>query len=125
MKIVFMVTGVLMVMVILSVGCANTKPASVPAASTTQNVTGILKDLNTPSDPGKDVVVVQTPQGEQIIPITANTTYSIEGKTCFLAEVGKAVDEGNVTYECTVVLTGLDPYGGEESARAVYVTKKK
>ena len=122
-RLIFGLTVGLLAMAILSVGCAKTTPA--PAAPTTQNVTGILKDLNTPDDPGKDVVVVQTPQGEKIIPITANTTYSIEGKTCLLADVGKAVDEGNVTYECTVILTGLTPYAEEQAAMAIYVTKKQ
>ncbi len=122
-RLIFTVAVVLLASMILSAGCAPKKTPA-PAAPTTQNVTGILKDINTPDEPGKDVVVVQTPQGEKIIPITANTTYSIEGKTCFLAEVGKAVDEGNVTYECTVVLTGLGPYEDEQAARAIYVTKK-
>ena len=100
-KLIFVVTGVLLVMVVLSAGCA-TKPAPV-APKAPETVTGILKDINTPDDPGKDVVVVQTPEGERTFPLTASTTYSLEGKTCLLPDVGKALDEGNVTYECTLV----------------------
>ncbi|MDO8716880.1 MAG: hypothetical protein Q7J73_08775 [Dehalococcoidales bacterium] len=122
-RLVFIVMVGLLAMAILSVGCAKTTPAPAPAA-TTQNVTGTLKDLNTPDDPGKDVVTVTTPQGDKTFNLTADTTYSIEGRSCLLADVGKAVDEGNVTYECTVVLTGLTPYAEEQAALAIYVTKK-
>lgn len=122
-RLVFVVTVGLLAMAILSVGCAKTTPA--PAAPTTQNVTGVLKDLNTPDDAGKDVVTITTPQGEKTFTLTANTTYSLEGRSCLLADVGKAADEGNVTYECTVVLTGLTPYGDDQAALAIYVTKKQ
>ena len=121
-RLIFVVTMVLLAMVVLSGGCA-TKETPAPAAPT-QNVTGTLKDINTPDDPGKDVVTVQTPQGDKTFPVTANTAYSIEGKTCLLADVGKAVDEGNVTYECTIVLTGLTEYADEQSVLAIYVTKQ-
>ncbi len=120
-KLVFVVTVGLLAVAILSAGCAKT-PA--PAAPTTQNVTGTLKVLNTPDDPGKDVVTIQTPQGEKTFVLTAGTTYSIEGRSCVLAELGKAVDEGNVTYECTVILAGISPYGDDTAAMAVYVKKQ-
>ena len=108
-------------MAILLVGCAKATP--VPAG-TTQNVTGILKQLNTPDEPGKDVVVVQTPQGEKIIPLTDKTAYSIEGRTCLLANENKLVDEGNTTLQCTVVVEGLRPNPGEKGyALAVYIKK--
>lgn len=120
-RLVFIVTVGLLAMAILSVGCAKTTPT--PAA-TTQNVTGVLKDLNTATDPGKDVVTITTPQGDKTFNLTADTTYSIAGRSCVLAELGKTVDEGNVTYECTVVLAGLTPYADDTAAMAVYVTKK-
>ena len=120
-RLVFVVTVGLLAMAILSVGCAKATPT--PAA-TTQNVTGTLKDLNTPDDAGKDVVTITTPQGDKTFNLAANTTYSIEGRSCLLAELGKAVDEGNVTYECTVVLAGVSPYADDASVIAVYVTKK-
>lgn len=122
-RVILVGTAVLLAMAILSVGCAKTTPTPAPAA-TTHNVTGTLKDLNTPTEPGKDVVSIQTPQGTQNFTITANTTYSLEGRTCLLADVNKVVDEGNVTYECTVVLTGLTPYGDDQAALAIYVKKK-
>ena len=118
-KLVFVVTVALLAMAILAVGCAKT-----PAPATTSNVTGVLTEINTPDDPGPDVVIVETPQGPQTIPITAATTYSIEGRSCILADVGKVADEGNVTYECTVVVTGMSPYGDDTAAVAIYVTKK-
>ena len=121
-KLVFIVTVGLLAVAILSAGCAKTTPA--PAAPTTQNVTGTLKVLNTPDDPGKDVVTIQTPQGEKTFVLAADTTYSIEGRSCVLAELGKAVDEGNVTYECTVILAGISPYGDDTAAMAVYVKKQ-
>lgn len=122
-RLVFVVTVGLLAMAILSVGCAKTTPE--PAAPTTQNVTGVLKDLNTPDDAGKDLVTITTPQGDKTFNLTADTTYSIEGRSCVLAELGKTVDEGNVTYECTVVLAGLSPYTDDTAAMAVYVTKKQ
>lgn len=120
-RLVFVVTVGLLAMAILSVGCTKTTPE--PAA-TTQNVTGTLKDLNTPDDAGKDLVTITTPQGDKTFNLAADTTYSIEGRSCVLAELGKTVDEGNVTYECTVVLSGLTPYTDDTAAIAVYVTKK-
>ncbi len=121
-RLVFVATVVLLATTVLSVGCGTKTPA--PAAPTTQNVTGVLKDLNTATDPGKDVVTITTPQGDKTFNLAADTTFSIEGRSCVLAELGKTVDEGNATYECTVVLAGLSPYGDDTAAMAVYVTKK-
>ena len=91
---------------------------------TTHKLTGTLRQLNTPDEPGKDVVVVQTPQGDRIIPLTAQTTYNIEGRTCLLADADKAIMEGNTTYQCTVVVEGLGPNPGDEGyALALYVKK--
>lgn len=118
-RLVFVVTMVLLAMVVLSTGCTKT-----PAPATTSNVTGVLKDLNTPDDAGKDLVTITTPQGDKTFNLAADTTYSIEGRSCILAELGKTVDEGNVTYECTVVLSGLSPYADDAATMAVYVTKK-
>ena len=99
-RLIFVVTVGLLAMAILSTGCA-TKATPAPAA-TTQNITGVLKDLNTPAEPGKDVVTIQTPQGLQTFPLTANTTYSLEGKTCLLNDVGKVLETGNATYQCNL-----------------------
>ena len=115
-RLVFVVTGVLLATAILSVGCgAKTTPA--PAAPT-QNVTGTLKDANTPAEAGQDVVTVETPQGLQTFPVTSNTTYTLEGKICTLEDINKAVEAANVSYNCTLV------YDEELGAIGVYVTKK-
>ena len=105
-RLVFVVTVGLLAMTILPVGCAKTTPA--PTAPT-QNVTGILKDINTPDDPGKDVVVVQTPQGEKTLPITTTTTFSLEGKACTLDQIA-ALDLAKASYNCTTVY-GIDQNG--------------
>ena len=115
-RFVFLITGILLATVILSVGC-GTKATPAPAAPT-QNVTGVLKDVNTPAEAGKDVVTVETPQGLQTFPVTANTTYTLEGKTCTLEELNKVVEAANVSYNCTLV------YDEELGAIGVYVTKK-
>ena len=98
-RLIFGLMGGFLVLTALFVGCAKTTPA--PAAPT-QNVTGVLKEINTPDDPGKDVVVVQTPEGEKTFPLTANTTYSLEGKTCLLNDVGKVLETANATYQCNL-----------------------
>ena len=104
-RFVFVFTVVLLALAILSVGCGSTAPAApaapaAPPAATT--VTGILKDINTPTEPGKDVVVVQTPQGLQTLTITPDTKFTLEGGACPLEDAGKLTDQGNVTYNCTV-----------------------
>lgn len=100
--VVFLITGILLATVILSVGC-GTKPTPAPAAAPTQNVTGVLTDVNTPAEPGKDVVVVQTPQGQQTLTITADTRITLDGDACPLEDIGKLVEAGNVTYNCTAI----------------------
>lgn len=113
---IFVVTGVLLAMVILSVSCA---PKATPAPKApTQNVTGTLMDVNTPPEAGKDVVTVQTPQGLQTFPVTSNTTYTLEGKICTLEDINKVVEAANASYNCTLV------YDEELGAIGVYVTKK-
>lgn len=116
-SLVFVVIGVLLAMVVLSVGCATKTPPTVPTAPT-QNVTGILKDVNVPAEPGKDVITIETPQGLQTFPVTSNTTYTLEGKICKLEDINKAVEAANVSYNCTLV------YDEELGAIGAYVTKK-
>lgn len=119
-KLAFVVMGVLLtVVMILSVGCATKAPPA-PAAPPTQEVTGTLKDVNTPAEAGKDVVTIQTPQGEKTLPITANTTFSLEGKACTLDQIA-ALDLAKVSYNCTTVY-GIDQ-NGYEIVLGVDVTK--
>jgi len=98
-RLLFVVTLGFLAMAILSVGCVKTTPAP---ATPTQNVTGVLTDLNTPAEPGKDVVTVQTPQGPQTFPITANTNFALEGQVCTLDDVGKVLATANATYQCNL-----------------------
>ncbi len=116
-RFVFVVIGILLAMMILSVGCATKTPPAVPKAPI-QNVTGTLKDANTPVEAGQDVVTVETPQGLRTFPLTSNTTYTLEGKICSLEDINKAVEAANVSYNCTLV------YDEELGAIGVYVTKK-
>ena len=115
----FLATVVLLAMAILSTGCATKAPA---AKAPTSNLTGILKGINTPAEPGRDVVAVETPQGLKTFPITPNTKYTLDGRACPLDDVGQALDAGNGTYVCTVI---YDYDNADGEARAIYVTKEK
>ena len=111
---IFGLTGGFLVMtalMALSVGCTP------KAAKPTQNVTGILNEVNTPAEAGKDTVTVQSPQGPQSIAITPDTNFTLDGKTCNFLDISKALDSGNQTYVCTVV------YDDVLDAVAVYVKK--
>ena len=121
MKIVFMVTGVLMAMAALSVGCAPkvaapaaTPNVAVPAA--THNVTGTVTSLNSTS------ITIKTTTGTQTFPLTDNTTYELQNQSCDLAQAGQAVSKGNVTYNCTVIYTGDEGY--PQMGVAVYLVAK-
>ena len=100
-RLVFLITGILLATAILSVSC-GTKTTPAPAAPT-QNVTGTLKDVNTPAEAGQDVVTVETPQGLQTLTITADTKITLDGDACPLEDIGKLVEAGNVTYNCTAI----------------------
>lgn len=100
------VMGVLLVIVILSAGCAAKEPLVVAAA---QNVTGELKYLSVPLEGGDVTMTVQTAQGPQIIQLAANTTYELEGKACTIDDIGKALEAGNTTYNCTVIVAPCEP----------------
>ena len=105
-RFVFVVTSVLLVLAILSVGCGSKAPAApaAPPVATTKTVTGILKDINTPAEPGKDVVVVQTPQGQQTFPFAETTKIILDGQACPIGQLDQLVDQGNVSYNCTLVV---------------------
>ena len=119
-KFAFFLTGLLLAMSMLSVGCTKATLTLTPAQ--TQNVTGNLTNVLT-SPSGNATLTIQTPQGTQTIPVTENTTYSLNGRTCLLSEVGKAVAEANTTLVCTVVVAAINPYGGEGAGMAVYVSQ--
>jgi hypothetical protein len=105
MKRSFVIVGVLMSMVILSVGCT---PKAQPAAAP-QNVTGELKYLSVPLEGGNATLTVQTPQGPQTVQLAANTTYSLQGKACSIDDIGQALTAGDTTYNCTVILDPCEP----------------
>ena len=101
-RLIFVVTGVLLAMVVLSVGCTKATPA--PAApSEKMPVTGNLTGINTPADPVTNAITVLTPQGIRVIPITPDTTYSLDGKSCTIDELNKVLLSGNASYNCIVV----------------------
>lgn len=120
-KLVFIVTGVLLVMVVLSVGCAPkaAPPAAPPAAPapTTENITGAFKGV-TPAAPGANATVtVQPAQGPPLtLPLAPGATLAFEGKFCTLEDLEK-YEAANVSYNCTIV------YDDMLGAVAVYVGK--
>lgn len=114
-RVVLVVTGVLLVMVVLFVGCT---PKTAPAPVATQTVTGVLGTINTPAEPGPDIVTIQTPEGLKTFPINAYTTYSLGGNACTLDQL-EAVTTGNVSYNCTLVMDD------EMGLTAIYVTKQE
>lgn len=116
-KLVFVVTGVLLLMVVLSVGCA---PKAAPPAAPepmTKNITGEFKGV-TPAAPGLNATVtVQPAQGPPLtFPIATNATFAFEGQFCTLEDLEK-YEAANVSYNCTIV------YDDMLGAVAVYVGK--
>ncbi len=117
-RLIFVVTGVLLAIVILSVGCSSKPKPVEPAAPTTQNVTGILKDINTPAEAGPDTVTIQTPTGEtKIIPFAPNDHFFLDGAACPLEEVQKVELGTGVSYNCSV---WVDRETGQQN---IYITK--
>lgn len=112
-RLVFVVTVVLLAMAILTAGCTKATPKE--EKMPTQNVTGTLKDVNTPKEAGQDAITVQTPQGSTSINITPQTGLSFDGKACTVDELDAKI-AANTSYNCTIV---FDPMLG---AVAVYVT---
>lgn len=82
----FVVTGIFLTILVLSGGCGTkaTPPTAPAAPAPTQTVTGNLTGVNTPAQPGPDVVTVQTPQGPQTFTVTPTTKYTLDGKACTL-----------------------------------------
>lgn len=114
-RLVFVVTVVLMAMAILSVGCTKATPA--PAAQTP--ATGALTGVNTPAEPGQDVVTVQTPQGPTAVHVEGDTVIAFNGQFCTLDDLEAklaAATAANTSYNCTIV------YDDMLGALAVYVT---
>ena len=86
-----------------------------------KSVTGILKDINTPAEPGRDVVTVETPQGPRTFPVTPDTIITLKGQACALEDAGKALVAGNVTYVCTII---YDYDNADGEVRAIYIVPK-
>ncbi len=98
-KVVYVLLGVLLVMAMLLGGCQPAPETPAPV----QTVIGTLGGI-TPSS-----VTVNTPGGAQVLPITANTEFTLNGVTCPIEEIQKIEAATNSSYNCTVV---LDPNGG-------------
>lgn len=116
MKRIGFVTVVLLATAILSVGCSTEAPMA-PAAQTP--ATGKLTDVNTPADPGQDVVTVQTPQGPTSVKVTPQTGFAFNGQFCTLDDLNAKIEAAaatNASYNCTIV------YDEMLGALAIYVT---
>ena len=96
-RLVFVVTMVLLALVVLSATGCSTK------ATPSKEIKGTLKDINTPAEAGADTITVKTPEGDKTIPITGSTAFSIGGKVCTIDQVD-ALNLGNASYNCTIVL---------------------
>lgn len=128
MRRLFVVIGVLAVMVVLYAGCAKGT-----TAASARTITGELEYLTVPLEWYETVpleygnanvtatVTVKTPQGPQTIQLASNTTYTLEGKACAIDDIGKALVEGDTTYNCTIVIDPCEPEGFV--ARYLSVTK--
>ncbi len=118
-KVVVTILGILLVLAMVSAGCSPktpTTPPTVPVTTpnTSTNTSGTLIGINPPSLPGNDVIVVNTPQGVQTLPITANTKATLEGTACTLDQIA-ALDlaqEAKVSYNCAIVY-GVDENGNQ------------
>lgn len=126
-RLVFVVVGVLLAMVVLSVGCAP-KATPAPAAALmapTQNVMGILESINTPLDPGPDAVTIRTPQGLRTFPLSPDAKYYCQGEVCPPEEVQRIESDTKVSYDCTVVydVENTGAYDFVYTGRAVYFAK--
>ncbi len=90
--------GITIVVLTAFAGCSKSNPAQ----NTTKNVTGNLTGINTPAQPGPDVVTIQTPIGPESYVITTNTVYSVNGRYCTVEEFA-ALLAANQTRNCTIV----------------------
>ncbi len=93
----FAVTLVSLAVMMPAMSCGNKATPAAPS----QNITGVLSNVNTPGQPGPDVVTIQTPQGPQTFSISSNATFTLDNQACSLDDIGKVVETGNTTYQCT------------------------
>ncbi len=120
-KVAFSVSVVLMAIMILAAGCAAKAP---PATASTTNVTGELTYLSVPLEGGNVTLTINTPQGVQTIAVADNTTYTLNGKACTLDELGKVLEQGNTTYNCTAVVDNCAPEGFVAKFLSVFTIEK-
>ena len=100
-RVVVFTSGVLVLVLAVMAGC--TKEPEAPTAPATQNVSGTITSINTPAEPGPDVIIVQTPQGQQTFSITPNTDVSYNNTACAIEDAGKLVTQNGTPYTCTIV----------------------
>lgn len=96
-KIVVIFSSLAILTAALPAGCAsNGTPA-------TQNTSGTIISINTPTQPGQDQIIVQTAKGQETFVITPDTDVSYQGTACPIEDVGKLITPGNnTTYTCTI-----------------------
>ena len=130
-RLVLILAWILLAMMALSAGCAKGTPTAIA-----QTITGEFEYLTVPLAWGETVpleygtanetatVTVKTPQGEQKVNLTSNTTYSIDGQACKLEDIGKLYVEGDTTYNCTAVVAPCEPEGYKAIILSLFTIKK-
>ena len=103
-RVVVFLSGALVLVLAVLAGCTSKPAAPAPATqNVTQNVSGTVVSINTPSQPGQDQIVVQTPQGQQTFFITPGTNLSYNNTACPIEDAGKLITQNGTTYNCTIV----------------------
>lgn len=99
-KTILAVATILLVVAVLTVGCAPKAPPAAPPAAPPEVTTaqGTLGEV----DVSKSTVTVETPQGPKAFKITPRTALTLEGQACSLDQLAELETSGE-PYTCTVV----------------------
>ena len=101
-KVVVILSGIMVLASSAIAGC--TPKATTTTTPPTQNITGTVTSINTPSQPGPDSITITTPTGQtQTFTVTDNTDISYQNTACPIEEAGRLITAGNATYNCTIV----------------------
>lgn len=103
-KFAWVVGTILLALTLLVVSCAKPAPATTPATttpaapSTVTSVEGTLGEV----DVQKSTITVETGQGSKAFVITPNTSLTLMGQTCSLAQLEELQASGQ-DFDCTAV----------------------
>ena len=103
-KFAWVLGTILLALTVLTVSCAKPAPATTPATTTpaeAPNVTSVQGTLGE-VDAGESTVTVQTGQGEKSFKVTADTSLTLMGQTCSLAQLEELQASGQ-DFDCTAV----------------------